>query len=152
MGMITNADGPCTCLCPFAPTNSNTTPQMGTRPISSVCLVCFGRGSTLVKMSTVCSGSRQLSMYTMFCCTSSRTQCHRTAICLERLWNCGFLAMAIDPSLLPRINVGISLWSKPSSVKRLLSQHTLRAASESATYSASVEERAVATCFLELQV
>jgi len=37
-------------------------------------------------------------------------------------------------------------------VYKFLSQHASRDASESATYSASVDESVVETCFLELQV
>src|SRR5260221_10762394 len=84
--------------------------------------------------------------------TSSRIQCYQTLICLERLWNWGFRAIAIDPSLSPRISVGISSFSKPNSEYKFLSQHASRDASERATYSACVDDRAVETCFFELQV
>ena len=73
-------------------------------------------------------------------------------MCLERLWNCGFLTIAIDLSLLPWISVGMSSWSKPSSPYRLFSQQASQAASERAAYSASVNDKAMDTCFLKLQV
>jgi len=73
-------------------------------------------------------------------------------MCLERLWNCGFLAIAIDPSLSPRISVRMSSWSKPSLLYRLFSQQASQAASARATYSASVDDKAMDTCFLKLQV
>src|SRR5260221_14032370 len=85
-------------------------------------------------------------------CTSSRIQCQQVAICLDLLWNWGFFAIAIDPSLSPHITIGISSFSRPSSVYRFLNQQASRAASESATYSASVEDSAVEICLLEFHV
>ncbi|KAF9456063.1 hypothetical protein BDZ94DRAFT_1276572 [Collybia nuda] len=42
--------------------------------MSSKCFWCFGRGSALVIMSAVCSGSLQLSILTNPFSTRSRTQ------------------------------------------------------------------------------
>ena len=64
----------------------------------------------------------------------------------------GFLAIAIDLLLPPRISIGTSSWSKLSSLYRLFSQQASQAASESAMYSALVDNNAMETCFLELQV
>jgi len=65
----------------------NTPPQAGVSPISATCWACFWRGKALVSMSAVCSGSQQLSTTMVPSCTSSRTQCQRRSMCLERLWN-----------------------------------------------------------------
>ena len=103
-------------------------------------------------MLAVCSGSRQLSMKTFPSWTRLWTQCQWITICLECLWNCGFLTIAIKPLLSPQISVGMSSWRKLSSPYRLFSQQASWAASESAMYSASVDNHAMETCFLELQV
>ena len=117
-----------------------------------MCFWCLGRGSAFVKTSAVCSGSRQLSMRNLPSWTRSRTQCQRIAICLDHLWNCGFFAIAMDPSLSPQISIGTFSCSRASSVYKLLSQHASHPASERLTYSASVDDSAMDICFLELQV
>src|SRR5260221_14438978 len=83
---------------------------------------------------------------------SCRIQCQRISMCLVRLWNCGFLAIAKEDSLSPRISVGVS-WSKRlSSVYKLRSQQASRAASVSVTYSALADDNACEICRLEFQV
>ena len=84
--------------------------------------------------------------------TRSHTQCQWIAICLDRLWNCRFFAIAMDPSLSPQISIGTFSCSRLSSVYKLLSQHASHPASERLTYSALVDNSAMDICFLELQV
>ena len=69
--------------------------------ISVTCFWCFGLGKALVKTSAVCCGSQQLSIFKVFCSTWSCTQCQCVLICFDVLWNWGFLAIAIEPSLSP---------------------------------------------------
>ena len=132
--------------------HSNTPPQTDTSPISWVCLWYFGCRSALVRTSAICSGSWQLLIKTFSSWTNSCSQCQRIAICLDCLWNCGFFAITIDPLLSPRISVGTSSWSKPSLPYRLFSQQASRAASVRAMYFASVDDKAMETCFLKLYV
>ena len=129
----------------------NTPPQVDARPISNICRQCFGRGRALVRTSAVCWGSWQVSILISFCSTRSRTQCHQMAICLLWLWNCWFFTIAIDPSLSPLIVIGNSC-GIPSSLYKFLSQQASRAASDNATYLASVNESAMVVCFLDFQV
>ncbi len=84
--------------------------------------------------------------------TSSWIQCHQMSICLECLWNWGLRTIAIDPSLSPRISVGISSCKRPSSVYKFRNQHASRDASKSVTYSTLVDKSTVETCFFKLQV
>ena len=111
----------------------NTPPQVEASPISVRCLLCFRHARALVSTLAVCSGSRQLSIFTRFCSMSSLTQCHQIAICLLWLWNCWFLAIRIEPSLPPFMSVGCSS-GYPSSSKRLRNQQAWHAASDKATY------------------
>ena len=120
-------------------------------PSSLTCQMNFGRGICLVKMSAVWFGSRQLVILINPSFTSSLTQCHRMSTCLVRLWNWGFLAIDIDPSLSPRSRIG-SLWMNPNSPYRCRIHVASQAASDSATYSASVDDRAIVDCFLDPQV
>ena len=84
--------------------------------------------------------------------TRSHTQCQRITICLDHLWNCGFFAIAMDPSLSPQISIGTFSCSRLSSVYKLLSQHASHPASERLMYSTSVDDSAMDICFLKLQV
>jgi len=59
--------------------------------------------------------------------------------------------MAIEPLLSPRIVVG-KICMNPNLRNKLLNQRALRAASDKAIYSASVDDKAVIDCFLENQV
>ena len=59
--------------------------------------------------------------------------------------------MAIDPSLSPKIVVG-NFCAKPSSPNRFLNHRASHVASDKATYSASMVDKAVTDCFLEYQV
>src|SRR6267142_1656719 len=83
--------------------------------------------------------------------TFSRIQCHRMSTCLECLWNCRFRAIAIDLSLSPMITVGV-LSGKPNSLCRFLNQQASHASSDKATYSASVDNSAIISCFLDHHV
>ena len=67
-------------------------------------------------------------------------------MCFDLLWNWGFLAIAIKPSLSPLIRVG-SICFCPNSSYRLLNQQASRPASDRVIYSASVEESAIVVCF-----
>ena len=87
--------------------------------ISVTCFWCFGLGKALVKTSAVCCGSWQLSIFKVFCSTWSCTQCQCVLIWFDLLWNWGFLAIAIEPSLSPLISVN-SCCSCPNSLYRLL--------------------------------
>lgn len=59
--------------------------------------------------------------------------------------------MVIEPLLSPLMSVG-SDCSSPNSLYRLLNQQASRPASESATYSASVEDNAIVVCFFYLHI
>ena len=59
--------------------------------------------------------------------------------------------MAMEPSLSPFMVIG-NCCGNPSSSYRFLSQHASHAASDKATYSASVDESAMVVCFLDFQV
>ncbi len=120
-------------------------------PISVVCFLCFGRVNALVSTSAVWSGSRQLSARMVPFWTKSRIQCHFVAMCLDRLWNCGFRAIDTAPILSPHITVA-SLCGNPSSSHRFLNQQASLPALDKATYSASVVDRAITVCFFERQV
>jgi len=142
-----------TCLSDVAiSTDLNTPPQTGASPMPSTCFLCLGRGSALVKTSAVCSGSRQLSTFMVPCCTCSHTQCQQISMCFDLLWNWGFFVKVIAPLLSPSTSIGDSLGRSPSSSYKLRNQQASHADSESATYSASVKDNAVAICFFELQV
>jgi len=141
------------CLSDVAiSTNLNTPPQTGASPMPSMCFLCLERGSALVKTSAVCSGSQQLSTFMVPCYTCSHTQCQRISMCFDLLWNWGFFVKVIAPSLSPSTSVSDSLGRSPSSLYKLCNQQASCADSESATYSASVEDNAVVICFFELQV
>ena len=101
--------------------------------------------------SAVCSGSRMLSVWTMLHSTKLQIQCHFVSICLDRLWNCRFLAIANAPRLSP-INVVSMLCGNPSFSHKFLSQQASHPALESATYSASVDDKATTLCFFDRQV
>ena len=130
----------------------NTPPQTGARPMSLVCFLWFGCGSTFIKMSAVCSGSWILSMFIMPSWTRSWTQCQCISMCFDLLWNWGFFVIAIAPLLSPSTSIGNSLGNNPSSLYKFCSQQALHADSKSATYSASIEDSAIAICFFELHV
>jgi hypothetical protein len=120
----------------------------GDTPISIMCLRCLGHARAFVNTSAVCSGSQQVLTSIISFSTTSLIQCHLVAICLNLLWNCGFLTMAIEPSLSPLITVGLG-WGNPSSSNRFLSQHTSHPASDRPMYLASVEDKATVVCFLD---
>jgi hypothetical protein len=59
--------------------------QAGANPISSECFLCLGCASAFVRMSAVCSGSRQLWTSMVFSSTRSLIQCHLMSMCLDCL-------------------------------------------------------------------
>ena len=72
-------------------------------------------------------------------------------MCLARWWNCGFLAIATAPSLSLKISVGRTCLY-PSSPNSDRSQQASCVASDKATYSASVDDKAIVNCFFDHQV
>ena len=113
--------------------------------------MCFGHEISLVRISAICSGSQQFSIVISFCLMSSLTQCHQIAMCLLRLWNCGFFAITMKPMLSPLITVRLC-WGYLSSSNKFRNQHTSRPALDRATYAACVVEGAILDCFLDFQV
>jgi len=73
-----------------------------------MCFQCLKRCKAFVSTSAVCSGSQQESILIMPLFIASCTLWYQTAMCLAWLWNWGFLAIEIDPLLLPLIVVGDS--------------------------------------------
>ena len=120
-------------------------------PISEVCFMHCGCRIALVRISAICSGSRQFLIVISCCSTSSLTQCHQIAMCLLWLWNCGFFAIAMELLLSPLITVGLC-WGYPSSSNKFCNEHTSCPASDRAMYSACIVERAILDCFLDFQV
>jgi len=57
----------------------------------------------------------------------------------------------MEPLLSPLMSIGYS-WGYPSSSNKFQSQQASRPASDRATYSACVVERAIVVCFLDFQV
>ena len=100
----------------------------GGNMVHDTCWRCFGLGRAFVNMSAVCCGSQQLSIVTSPRSTSSRTQCHRIATCLLWLWNWGFFANAMEPSLSPFMIIGNCCECPSSEVFTL--PHVIRAESE----------------------
>ena len=141
----------CAFCIQFAYSTSKTPPQTDPRPISLICFSCFGHSSAFIKTSVVWLGFHILLTVMTPPCVSSHIQCQHKLICLEHLWNWGFFAILRDPSLSPRIRVGLFLSSNPSSEYKIYSQQASCTASESVTYSASVDDCACRLCLLELQ-
>ena len=125
--------------------------QTEANSISVVWRLCFGWVSAFVSTSAVCSRSQQLSAQITPYWIKSQIQCHFVAMCLEHLWNCGFHTIANASKLSPINAVGI-FWGNPSSSLKFLSQHASHPASDSATYSASVNDKATTVCFFDHQV
>src|ERR1700720_2924094 len=120
-------------------------------PISLLCLWCFGLGCGFVNISAVCSGSRQPCMSRILSLTKSRIQWWRISMWLVRAWNCGLCDKITEPSLSLLMTVGPTC-GKPSLSYKFLSQKVSLPASESATYSDSVEDIAIIVCFLDFHV
>jgi len=72
-------------------------------------------------------------------------------MCLAHWWNCGFLAIATAPSLSLKISVGRTCLY-PSSPTSDRSQQASHVTSDKATYSASVDDKAIVDCFFDHQV
>ena len=124
---------------------------MASSPISRLCLWCFSLGKGLVNISAVCSGSRQPCTSRILSLTKSWTQWWRISICLVRAWNCGLCDKITEPSLSLLMTVG-PICGKPSSSYKFLSQKASHPASESTTYSDSVEDIAIIVCFFDFHV
>ena len=120
-------------------------------PISFMCCVCLGLGKPFINTSAVCSRSWQFWISRMLSFMRSWTQWCWMVMCLVCWWNCGLCVKVTDPSLSPHIIVG-NLWGNPSSAYKFLSQVTLHPVLDNATYSDSVEDRAIMVCFFDFHV
>ena len=120
-------------------------------PISALCRVNLGFGRAFVKTSAVCSGSRQFCTSIILSVIRSLIQWWRNAMCFDRWWNWGLCVSVTDPSLSPLIPIG-DFCENPSSPYKFLSHVASRPASDSATYSASVDESAITVCFFYFHV
>jgi len=122
-------------------------------PIPSQCHECFGFSKALVSTSAVCSGSWQFSILNTLSATRSQTQWWWIAIwiCLDCRWNWGLWVSTTDPLLSPLITVADHCGNLSSPYK-FLSHIALHPASDSTTYSASVEDSAMTLCFFDFQV
>ena len=120
-------------------------------PSSFICWLCFSGVSCLVKRSAVFSGSQQSFSWIAFSLTCSLIQCHQISICFECLWNCGFIAIARAPLLSPNKGTGLFVWN-PDFTYRFLNHFASHTASDKATYSASVNDKAIVVCFFDPHV
>jgi len=77
----------------------NTPLQMGARPISPMCFLCFGHASTLVNISAVWSVSRQAIADIIFIDMICFMMCHFKSICRDHCVDPGFSVIVIVPQL-----------------------------------------------------